>query len=490
MEKLEEYLPEGAKHVGALQKEGKPADEVLTALTEMAARDVDWRAGRILSGLYDPGPVAYELSAEAYKRFLTQNALYLNMYPSAARMEKDVVCSVAELLRGDDAVVGNMTSGGTESIILAVKTARDHARQHRPEITDPEIVLPVSAHPAFHKAAHYLGLRTVVTALDPADGFRADVRAFVAALSPNTILGVGSAPNFSHGTIDPIPEMAGEAAKRGILFHVDACVGGLYLSFMRRMRMCARDFDFSVDGVTSISADMHKYGYAPKNASVLLYRNRDLRIHAIFTCSGTTEYAVINPTVLSSKSTGPIAASWAVMRHLGENGYERIVRETWDATRAMIEGIETIDGIEVLAEPDICMFTLGSHEISIFELNDEMKVRGWLLLPQFACGGGPANLHVSVSSSNVPLVDRFLADLREAVAYLRAEGPLVNREQMAAKLAALAGAPFEELMMELAIMTGLTGTELPERMAPMNTVLDLLPAATRDRMLAVFINAS
>lgn len=475
--------------MGALEKDGLSDTQVLAELDELARDDVDWRTGRILTGLYDPGRTAYELSAKAYSRFLTQNALYINMYPSAGRMEKDVVNSLAELLRGDDAVVGNMTSGGTESIILAVKTARDHARVHRPGAVDPEIVLPITAHPAFHKAAHYLGLRVVVTPVDPSDGFRADVDAFRAALGPNTVLGVGSAPNFSHGTIDPIAEMASAAAERGILFHVDGCVGGLYLSFMRRMGERVRDFDFSIDGVTSISADMHKYGYAPKNASVLMYRNRDLRIHALFTCSGTTEYAVINPTVLSSKSAGPIAASWSMMRHLGESGYRRIVRETLDATRAMIAGIERIDGIEVLADPDMCMFTLGSSEISIFELDDEMKLRGWQLLPQFSCGGAPANLHVSISSSNVPLVDTFLADLAESVTLLRTRGPTVDREHFARETAKMKDKPFEELFLQLAVLAGLTGSGLPERMAPMNTILDLLPAATRDRMLAVFINA-
>lgn len=474
--------------MGALQYEGRKDTQVLAELDELARDDVDWRAGRILSGLYDPGREAYELSAKAYARFLTQNALYINMYPSAARMEKDVVSSVAELLRGDDGVVGNMTSGGTESIILSVKTARDHARAHRPAIVDPEIVLPVTAHPAFHKAAHYLGLRVVVTPIDPADGFRADAGAFRAALGPNAILGVGSAPNFSHGTIDPIADMATAAAERGILFHVDGCVGGLYLSILRRMGEKVRDFDFSIPGVTSISTDMHKYGYAPKNASVLLYRNRELRSHAIFTCSSTTEYAVINPTVLSSKSTGPIAASWAVMRHLGETGYRRIVGETWEATKKMLAGIGRIDGIEVLADPDMCMFTLGSTDISIFELDDEMKQRGWQLLPQFACGGGPANLHVSISSSNVPLVDEFLGDLGDSVAFLRERGPSVDRAHFEREVARVKDRPFEELMMELAMLAGLTGTELPEKMAPMNTILDLLPAATRDRMLSTFIN--
>jgi sphinganine-1-phosphate aldolase len=473
--------------LGALTETGQPVDQVLAELEQLSRNDVDWRNGRILTGLYDPGGAAYQLSADAYARFLTQNALYINMYPSAGSMERDVIRSVADLLRGDEEVVGSMTSGGTESIILGVKAARDHARVHRPEAIDPEIVVPVTAHPAFHKAARYLGLRAVVTPVDT-DGFRADVGAFRAALGPNTVLAVGSAPNFSHGTIDPIAPMAAAASERGILFHVDGCVGGLYLPFLRRIGEKVRDFDFSVEGVTSISADMHKYGYAPKNASVLLYRNRELRSHAWFVCSGTTEYAVMNPTILSSKSAGPIAASWAVMRHLGETGYERIVRDTWEATRVLVEGIEQIEGIEVLAEPEICMFTLGSDEINIFELDDEMRDRGWSLLPQFACGGGPANLHVSLSASNVPHVEQLLSDLREAVAQLRRNGPSVDREAFAREVAGFEGRPLEEMILQLAVLAGITGPELPERMAPLNTLLDLMPAETRDQLLAAYMN--
>jgi glutamate/tyrosine decarboxylase-like PLP-dependent enzyme len=258
---------------------------------------------------------------------------------------------------------------------------------------------------------------------------------------------------------------------------------------MRRLGELSQPFDFSIDGVTTISADMHKYGYAPKNASVLLYRNRELRGCAFFVCSATTEYAVINPTVLSSKSAGPIAASWAIMRHLGEEGYERIVRETWEATRAMLDGIERIDGIDVLAQPDMCMFTLGSTEINIFELDDEMQARGWSLLPQFACGGGPANLHVSVSMSNVPLVDRFLIDLRESVEQLRARGTSIDREALAREVDAIKDRPLGEVFARLAQLAGLGTEGLPERLGLMNTILDLLPAARRDEILAAYINA-
>jgi sphinganine-1-phosphate aldolase len=473
--------------MGALKKTGESRDAILAELSRYAENDVDWRTGKLLTGLYDAGEGAHGVAIDAYTRFLAQNALYINMYPSLGRLERDVVASIAELLRADGDVVGSITSGGTESILMAVKTARDWSRANRPEITEPEIVLPVTAHPAFLKAAHYLGLRVVQTAVDPV-GFRADVADFERALGPNAILGVGSAPNFSHGTIDPISAMAAAAKSRGALFHVDGCVGGIYLSVLRRMGEPVRDFDFSVDGVTSISADLHKYGYAPKNASVVLYRNRDLRRYAWFVCSSTTEYAVINPTAQSSRTGGPIAAAWAILRFLGEEGYQRIVRESEDATRRMIEGIAQIPGIVVLGDPEMCMYTLASEEISVFELDDEMRARGWRLLPQFACGGGPANLHVTVSHGNVPHVDTFLKDLRESVETLRERGPSVDRAEFARVAASVAGKPFEEVLMAVAPRIGITGTDVPDKMAPLNTMLDLLPADTRDELLTMFVN--
>jgi sphinganine-1-phosphate aldolase len=256
--------------MGALGKQGVAPEAVLEELDARAADDADWRTGKLLMGLYDAGEAAHDLAVQAYTRYLSQNALYINMYPSIGTLERDIVGSVAELLRADADVCGSITSGGTESIMMAVKTARDWAREHRPEIRSPKMVLPVTAHPAFIKAAHYLCLEPVVTPVDTT-GFRADVAAFAEALGPDVILAVGSAPNFSHGTIDPIDEMAPLAAERNILFHVDGCVGGIYLSLMRRMGETVRPFDFSVPGVTSISADLHKYGYAPKNASVVCY---------------------------------------------------------------------------------------------------------------------------------------------------------------------------------------------------------------------------
>jgi glutamate/tyrosine decarboxylase-like PLP-dependent enzyme len=282
--------------------------------------------------------------------------------------------------------------------------------------------------------------------------------------------------------------MAAIARERGALFHVDGCVGGIYLSVLRRMGESVRDFDFSLPGVTSISADLHKYGYAPKNASVLVYRNRDLRSHAWFVCSSTTEYAVINPTVQSSRTGGPIAAAWAVMRLLGEEGFQRIVRESQAATRRMIEEVAALGSVIVLGDPDMCMFTLASDDLNVFEIDDEMRARGWRLLPQFACGGGPANLHVSVSYANCAHVDSFLADLRDIVTRLRARGPAFDAAELRRVADEVADQPLDEILGRIAPLAGLEGTELPGRMARLNTILDALPATRRDPLLTAYVN--
>ncbi len=472
---------------GAMQQKGMSHEEVMKELMNFAEHDVDWRTGKVMTGLYDPGKDAHNLAVEAYTRFLPQNALYVNMYTSIGKLEKGVVTSVAELLRADDEVVGNMTSGGTESILMAIKTARDWARENRPQVKEPEMVLPVSAHPAFIKAAHYFGLKVVQTELDLYD-YRADIQSFKNALNSNTVVAVGSAPNFSHGSIDPIREMSELAAEKDILFHVDGCVGGIYLSIMRRMGEDLMDFDFSLPGVTTISADLHKYGYTPKNASVILYRNRNLRKHAWFICSSTTEYLVINPTAQSTRTGGPFAAAWAMLRFLGEEGFREIVRSSQEATKVMIERIDSIDGLEVLGEPDMCMFTIASDRVNIFEVDDEMGMLGWKMIPQFACGGSPENLHVSLTHANVPYVEKYLDDLKYVVDKLTREGSSVNTEELSTLVDKVAESPIEDILAAVIPHIGLTGIELPERMAPLNTVLNRLPAEKRDQLLTFYLN--
>jgi sphinganine-1-phosphate aldolase len=317
-----------------IPERGRTKEEILQTLDAYGKGDLPWNSGRLMAYVYDPGKEVSDVARSAYMMYLSQNALDPTTYPSVMRLEREVVRMIINLLRGDENVVGNMTSGGTESILLAVKTARDWSRAHRPEIEAPEMIIPRTAHAAFHKAAAYFDVKPVIVGFDR-QTYKADVDAMRRAINKNTILLVASAPGYAQGVIDPVEEIGALAREHNLLFHVDACVGGIHLSIMRKMGYPLPSFDFSVPGVTSVSADMHKYGYAPKNASVVMYRNKELRKHQIYACRHSTIYALINPTIMSTKSGGPIAASWATLNFLGEEGYAKIAKAAMDAIENM-----------------------------------------------------------------------------------------------------------------------------------------------------------
>lgn len=469
---------------------GVDRDELYAMLESFKERDLAWRSGRVLAYTYGLDAEAEEVAKRAYMMYLGENGLDPTTFPSMHQLETRIVRMLADLLRGDDAVVGNCTFGGTESILCAVKTARDWARVHRPEVTAPEMIIPLTAHGAFHKAAEYLGVTAVTAPFNP-HSFQADVDAMADLITPNTILLVGSAPGYAQGVVDPIPAIAALAESRGLLCHVDGCVGGIHLSFMRRMgSVTFPDFDFSVPGVTSISVDMHKYGYAPKNISTVLYRNKELRRHQIFACRRTTTYALINPTVLSTKSGGPLAGAWAVLNFLGEGGYREIVSSVNACTRRMVEGINAIPGLRVLGEPDMCMFSFTSDDFNIFQLADDMRDRGWYVQPQFSTELSPPNLHITVTQSSIPHVEALLKDLAESAEAMQNHPEPIDlaavRAQVQTMLASLEGGP--EAIAQLAAVAGLQGTDLPEHMALINSVMDALPDALAETILTEFMN--
>ncbi len=470
-----------------IPKKGLPRDEVLGRLQAYKSGDMDWQAGKVWCYVYNPGDETSQVVREAYQMFLTENGLDPTVFPSMLKLETDIVRMVANLLRGDEDVVGHVTSGGTESIILAVKTARDKARAEKPEITQPEMVLPITAHASFHKAAHYLGIKPVVTPTDP-ETFRLDVNAMRQAITSNTILLVASAPNYSQGVVDPIMEVGELAQEKGLLLHVDGCVGGIHLAYMRKLGYSVPEYDFTVPGVTSISADLHKYGYAAKGASVILYRNKDLRRFQIFACTDTTAYTLINPTVLSTKGGGPLAGSWAILHYLGDEGYQRIVEAVQAATARLIEGINAIPGLRVLGQPTMCMFSFTSLEVNLFQLADAMDKRGWYIQGQFATPYTPRSLHVSVNYGTIPNVDAMLADLSACVEELKANAP-IDRGAIDALVAhALQSPSPAEAFAELAQMAGIAGTELPEELAFINEILEALPDEVANQLLINFFN--
>jgi len=469
-----------------IPKNGLAKEEVFATLQAYKTYDLDWKSGKVWAYVYDPGDETMDVIHQAYAMFLTENGLDPSVFPSMLKLETDVVRMVADLLQGDENVVGHATSGGTESILLAVKTARDKARLEHPEITAPEMVLPKTAHAAFHKAAHYLGVKPVVTPFDPRS-FRAEVSAMREAITENTIMLVASAPCYSQGVIDPIAEIGALAQEKGLLFHVDGCVGGIHLSFMRKMGYELPAFDFSVRGVTSISADMHKYGYAAKGCSTVLYRDKSLRRYQIFACTDTTAYTLINPTVLSSKSGGPIAGAWAALNFLGEAGYERIVRQVQETTRYLVDGINAIDGLSVLGTPDMCMFSFASDVINVYQLADVMKKRGWYLQGQFSTAHSPRNLHISVNYGTTAKAGAMLKDLRECVEIVKRGKPL-DSDYIRREVGRLLANPSPEAFASLAALAGIQGSELPDEMATINEVLDAMPDELANVMLIDYFN--
>ena len=449
------------------------------SLDAFGAGDLPWRDGRTYAYVYDAGRDVERVGTEAFARHLFTNALDPTAFPSALALENELLAFACGHLGGGPEAAGTFTSGGTESILCAVKAARDQARATRPEVTSPELVLPTTAHPAFHKAAHYLGLRVVPVDVDPAS-FRADPAAVARAIGPRTILLVGSAPSYPHGVIDPIAELGELAARHGLWLHVDACVGGFLLPWWRRLGAEVPAFDLSLPGVSSISMDFHKYAFAPKGASVVVYRDAALRRFQYFGCAEWPGYALVNPGVLSSKSAGPLAATWAVLQRLGDAGYLELARRARAGTRRLVEGIAAIPGLRLLGRPDFCLVAFAAdpaHSAApgVFHVADGLKARGWFVQPQLAHRGCPDSVHLSLGPENAERVDELLRDLRLATEEARHEPSGELAALVSARLAGRAGLPGREELEELLALAGLSGGGLPARMAPVLEVLSALP---------------
>lgn len=471
-----------------IPQRGMTRDEVMTALSAAREADHDFRNGRTFGYAYDAGREAERVSKEAYAAFLSENALDPRVYPSLRRFELEVVSMCREHLRGGPEVVGTFTSGGTESCMLAVKTARDYFRATKPEIREPEMILPITAHAAFHKAAHYFDVKIVPVTVDP-ETFEVDVEAVKAAITESTILLVGSAPSFAHGVIDPIRELGELALERGLLLHVDGCIGAFLLPYVKRLGREVRDFDFSVPGVSSISMDLHKYAYCAKGASVVMVRDKALRQHQIFSCAEWTGYSVVNTTIQSTKSGGPMAAAWATLHHIGDEGYVELARRTMDATDRLVAGIEAIDELYVMGKPAMSLVAFTSDTVDVFHLADEMKLRGWLVGPQLAYGPSKENIHLTIIPTHDATVDAFLADLRAAVEAAKGLPLSPLPEQLRATFASMRPEDIKpEVLQQMLAMAGASGTSLPEREAEINQVMNALPRAIGGRLLAGYLN--
>lgn len=445
-----------------------PADQILAELRAMREHDLPTHGGRTMAYVYDSGLASLdELGAAAHALASSANGLDPTAFPSLLRMENEIVATAAKLLGGG---VGQVTSGGTESCMLAVLAAREA----RPDIDRPSIVFPVTAHASFHKAARYFNVQPVAVPVDAE--FRADPAAMRAAIDASTVLVVASAPSYAHGVLDPIAEIASAASERGVRCHVDACIGGWVLPYFRRLGVAVPPFDFTVPGVTSISVDLHKYAYCPKGTSVLVHADADLRRSQYFASAAWPGYTMLNSTMQSTRSGGPIAAAWAVLRHVGDAGYLSLAEQTLAAVSAIRSGVSEM-GYTVLGDPISTLLAVTSDKTDLFALADRMRTKGWYVQPQFAFQNSPTNLHLTITAANRGTEELFLSDLRSSMS------EVVPVEVDTSVLAALdpetlTSAQFDALLASVDMTAG---------MAAVNALLEAAPARLRERLLVEFL---
>lgn len=451
-------------------------DSILSKLKDYQSNDLPTKGGNVWAYVYDSGLHEVEqVAMEAYEMYKDHNGLDFTVFPSLLKLENEIIGEVAPLFsRNPETLAGTFTSGGTESIILAVKAARDHAREHKPLIEKPEIILPVTAHAAFHKAAHYLGLETIVLPVD--ENYKVDPKAVTAHITPNTIMLVGSSVNYSHGVSDPIAALGQIALKHDIWLHVDACIGGFLLAYFKELGHAVNDFDFAIPGVSSLSVDLHKYAFAPKGASVVLYRNKQLRRHQYYACTNWAGYPLINTTIQSTKSGGPLAACWATLKYIGHEGYKELARKIWDTKQRMLAAFETIEDVFILGKPETSLLAFSSHSLNLFQLADEMKKCGWYVQVQPGDKHMQPSIHLTITPVSADRVEAFFHELKIATRKTKNTARESLHPQFIERFPSKNEHLRPEMMEALLRAAGIQpGGRLPDEMASINELLRLLP---------------
>ncbi|KAJ6944045.1 sphingosine-1-phosphate lyase-like isoform X1 [Populus alba x Populus x berolinensis] len=418
-QKVVEKLQSGSKSKrdgwrSELPREGL-GGAVIEKLKQEKSNDVVWQ-GKCSGTVYIGGSESeghFSLINEACSMFAHTNPLHLDVFQTVAQCEAEVVAMTAALLGSKNKssggeICGNMTSGGTESILLAVKSSRDYMKAKK-GIKRPEMIIPESAHSAYDKAAQYFNIKLRRVPVNK--NFQADVKAIRQQFNKNTVLIVGSAPGFPHGIIDPIEELGELAYSYGICFHVDLCLGGFVLPFARKLGYPIPPFDFSVKGVTSISADVHKYGLAPKGTSVVLYRNHDIRKHQFVAVTEWSGGLYVSPTIAGSRPGGLIAGAWAALMALGLEGYLENTKAIMEVSKRIQKGIKEIPELFIIGRPDMTIVAFGSNDLDIFEVNDIMSSKGWHLNALQR----PNSIHICITLQHAPVFEDFLRDLKESV---------------------------------------------------------------------------
>jgi len=390
---------------------GRDQHSIQEQLEAMRINDVSWRDGRAFTLAYSAGQDVLEVAQDAYQRFANENALNTDAFPSLRTMANDVVNTVLGWTHAPDTGAGFMTSGGTESLLLAVRAARQRRRRQDKRQTDLNVVLPTSAHAAFEKACSYFEVTS--RRVDVSPDWRADSRVMADAVDDGTILLVASAPQYPQGVIDPVTEIAQLAHNSQINCHVDACMGGVTLTYLEQLGNDISPWDFRVEGVTSISVDLHKYGYTSKGAGVLVHRTKELRNDQTFVTDNWLGGAYGSSGILGTKSGGPIASAWAVMHYLGDDGYERVTASARTTALAIANHIDKHPSLVLLAQPEATLLSFASNDerLDIFTLADNLRRRGWYLDRQ----SPPPSLHLTVNAIHNNVMTLFLQHLDEAV---------------------------------------------------------------------------
>ncbi|MBC2714407.1 MAG: aminotransferase class V-fold PLP-dependent enzyme [Desulfobacteraceae bacterium] len=436
---------DNVKSFAKLPEKGLAKKDVVDLMEGIHEKEVSqWKDGYVSGAVYHGDQDHIEFLNKIYGFNSQSNPLHSDIWPSATKFESEIVSMTASMLgadKTDDEICGVVSSGGTESILLAMKTYRDRARKEK-NITRPEMIVPVTAHAAFDKAAQYFNIKIIHIPVGP--DFRADVKATKKAITKNTIVIVGSSPCFPHGVIDPIEELSELAGKKGIGFHTDACLGGFVVPWAEKLGYDIPPVDFRLPGVTSISADTHKYGYAAKGTSVILYRETELRRYQYFTITDWPGGLYFSPTFAGSRPGALSAACWAAMVSIGEKGYLDATRKILETASAIKKGIQGIPELRILGDP-LWVIAFASDDMNIYQVMDQMGQKGWSLngLHKPAC----VHICVTLRHARSGVAERFIEDLKTSVAFVKANPD--EKGEMAPVYGMAATIPFRGLVEDM-----------------------------------------
>lgn len=425
-----------------LPTEGIAHDELLKTMQDFRKDDIDWKNGRTFCLVYHVDEKYYEFLKKAHNTFFSENALNPMAFKSVKEMERQAIRMTINMFNGNTDCVGTMTSGGTESIMMAVKTFRDRARKIKPWILKPEIVAPITIHPAFNKACDYFDVKLKLVAVD--ETYRVNFKELKKAVGRNTIMIAASAPQYPHGVVDPIEAIASFADKKGIPFHVDACFGGFILPWLKKAGVDVPSFDFSIKGVTSMSADFHKYGYAAsKGSSAILYSSMDYMKYQFYVYENWPGGIYLSPSFPGSKSGGAIATAWAALMSMGESGYVKQAHKIKETTEKLVLEIEKMPELELIGSQDfgIVCIKSSSKKLSIYAVADVLAEKGW----HFDRNQKPESIHLTISPHHESFIDEFITDLGVAVEFVK-EHPELDSSGNAAMYGMIAKMPLRGMV--------------------------------------------